>query len=841
MYYELLPSIGIGKTTLANEICLKWAKEEEYFLSNDYDLVILIQLRTVQERTLQQVMIEAIGSEAAYDELLIKSHGKRCLIILEGLDEISDDWQENDTMFCQLVKNTVFLSCANILVTSRPHACIHLYKNTSYTRIIEIVGFDKLQIEERAKLYFQNSNMAEKFMEQVNNNPHISSLCYVPLCLNMVLGCFKDNNETLHTTLTELYQSFIISKVDEHKQDMPLGIVLESDQNYIKNLTTNIPYVLSKEALETLFLLSKLAYKSYFEWYECKKDAIGHKKDNIGLFNDERNTERNPKIIYTIKELAHCNVTNSGNDACGLLKATNTLFATSNTALYTFNHLSVQEYFCALYISLLPEDKQLYLLNNHITHYPHMWPFYAGITKLRSSDVLHHICQILLRDEQLNQINFVDCNFAKKQLIFSVHQSIMVVLKSIYESQLSNVFNKRKTFSLFMMGHILYPYDCISISYFMSVTQITHLILQGCSVKDRGAEMLAKCIYKDLIPSLKVLNLSSCEITNKGMESVVVIINSSTNLTNFVAASNPIGDDGIQVFSLLRFKHLIQLNIMNVKMTEIGTCALGESFKFNNSLRSLEIGSNETIKDNGLTGILNNLPSTLVRLIVSRCNLTYDGAVSIGKMLRINETLKHLEISCNSIGDDGISAISDGLHINTTLIQLVAHSCEFYNKGAESVAKMLQANKTLEYLDISYNNIGDDGIKAVASGIQTNTTLIQLRVLNWKGAECVAEMLMVNKTLKELGITYNNDTITVLKTFCKRNCTLMQLNIAIERDDSFLMITNYIDKVNCVFTTIYNAAHCITCDGPFYVYDSEWRKECTLKVSAIAIATTMAS
>ena len=119
-------------------------------------------------------------------------------------------------MFCQLVKNTATLTHANILVTSRPHACVYLYKDIKgYARIIEIVGFDKPRIIEYAKQYFHDLNTAKKFMEQVNHNPHISSLCYVPLCLNMVLdhlNHFKYNNETLHTTLTELYQSFIISK-----------------------------------------------------------------------------------------------------------------------------------------------------------------------------------------------------------------------------------------------------------------------------------------------------------------------------------------------------------------------------------------------------------------------------------------------------------------------------------------------------------------------------------------------------------------------------------------------------------------------------------------------------
>ena len=799
VYYGLLYSIGIGKTTLASEICLKWAKDKDCFLSKDYDLIILIQLRTVQERALKQVMIEAVGSEAAYNELLTKSHGERCLIILEGLDEISTHWQENDLTFYQLVKNTVFLSYANILVTSRPHACIDLYYSIkAYARTIEIVGFDKPRIKERAKLYFHNSDTAEKFMEQVNNDPHISSLCYVPLCLNMVLECFKYNNETLYTTLTELYQSFIISKVDEQirfKKAVSLGTVLESDQKYLKDLGTilnDVPNFLSKEALETLLLLSKLAYKSYFQW-----------PDEV---------EANPKIIYTYKHLAQCSITNSGNDACGLLKATNTLFSTINTAVYAFNHLSVQEYFCALYISLLPEDEQLQLLKGHITRYPHMWPFYAGITKLRSSDVLHYLCQFLLQNEKLEETVLIYSNILIKNKMKNVNAS--VALNSIYEAQVSSDACIHQLVSLFVSSYTLSPYNYTSIFYLMSIAPITCLHLRGCNIEDEEVEeLLARC--KDFIPSLKVLDLYGNIITHKGIES---IIKSSTNLTHISAAFNPIGDDGIHLFSL---KHLIQLNISDIRMTEeVGTCILDE-FSDNNSLQSLKI-SNNNIKDNGLTGILNNLPSTLVQLIVADCNLTYHGAVSIGKMLRVNETLKHLKISTNSIGDDGISAISDGLHVNRTLIQLVACNCEFHSKGAENVAIMLQANETLKYLDISRNQIGDDGTTAVALSIQANITLIQLNISSCyfckQGAEGVDEVLRVNRTLRYLDISRNYieyDEISALACSIQANTTLVKLKITdIHYKSHEFKFTN--ETLKLIGKVLYNGPKYqidITCSG----------------------------
>ena len=551
-------------------------------------------------------MIDAVGSEAAYDELLTKCHGNRCLIILEGLDEISAHWQQNDTMFCQLIKTTTFLSHASILVTSRPHACIDLHRDIKdYTRTIEIVGFDKPQVKEYTKLYFHNSNTAEKFMEQMNNDAHISSLCYVPLCLKMVLERFKCNNETLHTTLTELYQSFIISKVCKNKRHTSLGTVLENDRDCVKKLVTalsGLPDVPSKEALETMFLLSKLAYKSYFEWSEYDFDYCTRAKD--------------PKIIYTNADLIHCSITNLGNDACGLLKATNTLFATGNTAVYTFNHLSVQEYFCALYISLLPEDQQLQLLKRHITDYPHMWPFYAGITKLRSPDVLRYVQQLF---QQCHQLEITKSHIIKTvglQRSSINDETVIIALNGICEAQISSDFCQFEVLSLCLPLNSLRPYDCMSISYFMSIVPIAHLLLMECRIGDREAEMLAR--WKDLKPSLKVLNLSNNNITHKGMESIVTIIKNSPNLIHFSVVENPIDDDGIQLLSLLNLEHLIRLDIRDSNITEVGTCALDDYFKFNKSLQSLEIGYNE-IKDNGLTRILCSFPITLIRLIVTKC------------------------------------------------------------------------------------------------------------------------------------------------------------------------------------------------------------------------------
>ena len=75
---------GIGKTTLANEICVKWARDG--FLADQFDAVIMIPMRAVQERSLENVIMRHVGED--YPKLQ-KSAGSRCLLILEGLDEMS--------------------------------------------------------------------------------------------------------------------------------------------------------------------------------------------------------------------------------------------------------------------------------------------------------------------------------------------------------------------------------------------------------------------------------------------------------------------------------------------------------------------------------------------------------------------------------------------------------------------------------------------------------------------------------------------------------------------------------------------------------------------------------
>ena len=696
--------LGIGKTTLAEEICRNWARGNS-FLANNYDLLLSIPLRHVQEKTLEEMIIEYVGGKEAY-EALKKSQSLRCLIILEGLDEVTAKWQEKDEIFKQLVIRRTFLENSTILITSRPHACIKLYEDIRQTsRRIEIVGFNKEQIKEYVNYHLRASpEVATKFMEELENFPHIRSLCYVPLSLKMIVKIYMYKNHFSFDTLTELHKVFLSLKIKEHlkhKRPVPLGMVSnDAQRKMIEKLSFLIDDV-PKEALETVFLLSKLAYHSFFDWFDILK--VNYRE------------RMSPRIVYTSKELAHCNITiNLEGDGFGILKATHIKLLGGNIT-YSFNHLSVQEFFCAIYISLLPEIQQLHLLIDHFNEYPHMWPFFAGITKLKSSKLslfLYSIASPLMDDN-------------KK------FPNLFTAVTCIYEAQLSEHFKKnQEPLPLHRIGNDLNPYHCMALSFYMSLATVTCLNIPYCSIGDQGIKMLTR--YSNSLASLEVVHLTGNGFTSKGLQ--LILENIKNCLTHILLTGNPIKDDGISdllsAHAQSKLSHLIELDVTEIKMSETGAITLSKLLRVTKSLKSLNISGND-IGDNGIQAIVESLKvnNTLIQLICSRCEITCNGAISISDMLKKNRTLKHLGIFYNAIGNNGTTAIAEALFTNNKLKRLDMRYCDIGDDGARSLVKLLQTNKCLNELFITHNlSISTDLIGDLVQAAYNNCIIDDLQV-----------------------------------------------------------------------------------------------------------------
>ena len=114
----LIGAPGIGKSSLAAELCNKWSKEEMY---GNFKLVVFVRLRDfeVQEPLKLKDLIKEECVKPLEDCL-----GMGVLFILEGYDELPEAQRENG-LFLDLITGKE-LPKASIMVTSRPWATVSI-------------------------------------------------------------------------------------------------------------------------------------------------------------------------------------------------------------------------------------------------------------------------------------------------------------------------------------------------------------------------------------------------------------------------------------------------------------------------------------------------------------------------------------------------------------------------------------------------------------------------------------------------------------------------------------------------------------------------------------------
>ena len=427
--------------------------------------------------------------------------GSRCLIILEGLDEMAADHRKSDLFFTRLIKHCTVLEKATVMITSRPHACAKLVG-----RQVEVIGFGAEQIEEFIKRSFPNDkHSVSELLQQLNDYPHLKSLCYVPLNLVMVTDIFKCREKKLPLALTELYKLFLVMTLRRHitkKEDescMYSGVSLTAASLTAASLTAASIESFKKSlpgipinAIGTVFLLCKLSFHGFFDWHtDTKEGWYGHEKK-----------WKNSKIIFTMEDLIQCGIEVTDQfDGLGLLKATHIHDVPMDTSIYNFSHLTIQDFLTSLYISLLPQGEQVHLIYNHFHDFSNVFVFLCGLTRLKCNEMY--------------------------QIIFSKlmsYDDVVLAVRCLYESKCT--VKSTVPFTLNMSETDVLPYDCYCVSYMISHYPVLKLKMSGCYVGDTGAEMLAKHYFNENVANqlLELLDLSSNILTFVGMEHVMKIV-----------------------------------------------------------------------------------------------------------------------------------------------------------------------------------------------------------------------------------------------------------------------------------------------------------------------------
>ena len=132
---------GIGKTTLVKKIAWDWAKGH----FNKVSIVFIVFLKSVHPNdTLEKVIItqrpelKGLGITPEKLESLIEHFGKRCLLILDGLDELASGGNIN---VLSVIKHEKYLN-SNVLVTCRPHGTRDIKEH--FDTIVSVQGFTQI-------------------------------------------------------------------------------------------------------------------------------------------------------------------------------------------------------------------------------------------------------------------------------------------------------------------------------------------------------------------------------------------------------------------------------------------------------------------------------------------------------------------------------------------------------------------------------------------------------------------------------------------------------------------------------------------------------------------------
>ena len=471
---------GVGKSTLVLQICREWARGD---LLREFKLVLLIILREYRDMSLENTM-KSLLRENAYQELH-NSEGSSVMLILDGYDEISMS-KRSDRFLINILKGHI-LPKVTFVIAGRSHACTHL---NGFNRRVEVLGFSREQIQEFIqKLTCEHS--AEEFLNNLENNPCISNLFHIPVCLTMIVNVLNFN-QMLPSNLTELLKKFVISMFVKQKETFRYSESMTINDGTIHQTVAEMLPGIPREAIGTILSLGKIAYWAFFESYT----------------RDNKDYVQETKMIFTVNELVSCGVLRPDRfDGGGFFQTTHIHLLPKNTVVYNFIHLTVQEFFCALHVALLPTAQQYKLVHEHFTDFPHMFCYYFGLSRPLSSKIFDSICSKLT--ESLTKSDGIITKCA---------------IKCIFESQ-----SKETALNPFVINlsyQTLLPYDCLCIAYLLSHFSVVQLRLWACGIGNKEAKLLAKpgVINSGII---EILDLHWNDIGSDGIEYIVNTMNAS--------------------------------------------------------------------------------------------------------------------------------------------------------------------------------------------------------------------------------------------------------------------------------------------------------------------------
>ncbi|XP_042634371.1 NACHT, LRR and PYD domains-containing protein 1 homolog [Cyprinus carpio] len=315
---------GNGKTLTVQKIMLDWASGDLY--KEQFDIVFHLKCKEINCISGKKSLVEILSNSCSLtsDQIsqILQHSPEKVLFIIDGFDELrltedinhispnTDPIQKAppQVTLCALLKGHI-LPESFLLVTTRSTATDTLGKLLKTPqRFTEIMGFSEIGVEEYFQKFFQNEELFRKAYEYVKVNETLITACSIPVICWIICTTIKERFEVgadvtsgLETT-TSIYFDFVSTLLQHHCQ----------------GLSQSVPSLLRS--------LGQLAERGMLEQQV--------------LFDEE-----------SVNEMV--------SDPAGNPFLCKFLFKRriSQETMFSFMHLSFQEFFTALYYVLLDEEE----------------------------------------------------------------------------------------------------------------------------------------------------------------------------------------------------------------------------------------------------------------------------------------------------------------------------------------------------------------------------------------------------------------------------------------------------------------------------------------------------
>ncbi|XP_053358324.1 NACHT, LRR and PYD domains-containing protein 3-like [Clarias gariepinus] len=731
---------GIGKTVSVQKFILDWAEGKA-----NQDVTFMFPLPFRELNLMKQKHLSLMDLvHYFFPEIkglkLIDCEINKVLFIFDGLDEcrLPLNFQNNerlcdvtelasvDVLLTNLIKGNL-LPSALLWITSRPGAANQIPPEC-VDQVTEVRGFSDPQKDEYFRKRISDQSLANKIISHIKSSRSLYIMCHIPVfcwisatVLERMLG--EAESGEIPKTLTQMFTHFLIFQI-KHK-----------DQKYHQQCDPDL-----QQTRESILALGKLAFQQL-------------EKGNL---------------IFYVEDLRECGIdvreVSVYSGVCTQIFREE--FGLHLGKVFSFVHLSVQEFLAALYAFLSFINKKTTRQQN--TDLSDLF------SKSNMSDFLNSAVDKSLQSENGHLDLFL------RFLLGLSLESNQTLLRDLLPQTGSSSHSRQETVKYIKMKIRENPSPEKSINLFHCLNELNdHSLVQE----------VQHYLNKGDHTCLSGVRLSPAQWSAL----VFVLLNSEENLDVFNLSKYARSEE-----CLLKLLPVVKSS----RKAELCWCYLtDESCRFlssvlssnSSSLRELDLSGNK-LQDSGvklLSAGLENPHCTLETLRLCWCDLADESCRFLSSVLSSNSSsLRELDLSVNNLQDSGVKLLSAGLeNPHCTLEILRLRWCDLTDESCRFLSSVLSSNSSsLRELDLSVNNLQDSGVKLLSAGLENpHCTLETLRLdhcsITGEGCAALVSALRSNPSshLRELNLNHNQpgeSGVKLLSDLLKDpHCTLEKLEL----------------------------------------------------------------